>query len=406
MRKRRSRSGRSRHRSQRRGSGGNLGLGRLVRRVLKQPRRLVRRVLKQPKGPVGGWRLPLFAFGVFFIGIGLGIGIGMISQPGGDSESVTETRTEKARVVAEAPVEAPAKELAVSYTEFRTPLPNYEPPAPPSTTPETAALTPSPPPAAPVTDNGELPAWLRYAANVASFEGRSQIAVVIDDLGIDRRRSARAVTLPPPLTFSYLPYARDLPQQTADARAAGHELLVHLPMEPTNGADPGPNPLLTGLSQAELLKRLRWDLARFPEFVGVSNHMGSRFTADPQTMETVLEEIASRGLLFLDSRTTAKTVAPRLARRFGVPFAERNVFLDNDSDIESVRKRLSELEKMASHHGYAVGLGHPYDATLEALADWLPTLAERGFVLVPISSIVWRNLPDKLRVSLARVGEE
>jgi polysaccharide deacetylase 2 family uncharacterized protein YibQ len=365
--------------------------------------------LKQPKGPFRRWRLPLFAFGVFFVGIGLGIGIGMIAQPGSNpGGSSPGVGPEKARVVAEVPVEAPVEALTVPYTEFRTPLPSHEPPAPPPTptTPGLAAVAPSPSPAAPVVGGGPLPAWLRHAANAASFEGRSRIAVVIDDLGIDRRRSARAVTLPPPLTFSYLPYARDLPQQTADARAAGHELLVHLPMEPTNGANPGPRPLLTGLSRAELLERLRWDLDRFPAFVGVSNHMGSRFTADSQTMETVLEEIAARGLLFLDSRTTAKTVAPRLARRLGVPFAERNVFLDNDSDLESVRKRLAELEKMASHHGYAVGIGHPYDATLEALAGWLPTLEDRGFVLVPISSIVWRNLPEERRVSLARAPAE
>jgi polysaccharide deacetylase 2 family uncharacterized protein YibQ len=345
----------------------------------------------------------LFACGVFFVGIAIGTGIGMVARPGGGAgDSSPGVEPEKAGVMEEAPVE----DAAFSYTEFRTPLPSHEPPTTPPTTSEMAALAPLPPSPAPVTGDGELPAWLRYAVDAAPFKGRAQIAVVIDDLGMDRRRSARAVTLLSPLTFSYLPYARDLPQQTADARAAGHELLVHLPMEPTNGADPGPKPLLTELSQAELLKRLRWDLSRFSGFVGVSNHMGSRFTADPQSMGTVLEEISSRGLLFLDSRTTARTVAPRLARRLGVPFAERNVFLDNEVDIQSVRKRLVELEKMASHHGYAVGLGHPHDATLDALADWLPTLAERGFVLVPISSIVWRNLPDKLRVSLIRDREE
>ena len=220
------------------------------------------------------------------------------------------------------------------------------------------------------------------------------IAIVIDDAGIDRQRSLQAMTLKGPLTFAFLPYAHDLAAQTAAAYASGHELIVHLPMEPDDGlADPGPNALMTGLDHGEILRRLRWGLARFDGYVGVSNHMGSGFTADSSGMRTVMTELKARGLLFLDSRTTRESVAVRIARDLGVPHAERNVFLDNEVAPEAVRARLAELEQVARQDGFAVGIGHLHDVTLAELARWLPEVEGRGFALVPISAIVRRQRP-------------
>ncbi|MBK8909642.1 MAG: divergent polysaccharide deacetylase family protein [Rhodospirillales bacterium] len=233
------------------------------------------------------------------------------------------------------------------------------------------------------------PAWRRFAAASPERNGRPMVSVVIDDLGMDRRRTARTITLHGPLTLSFLPYAGDLPDQTARARAGGHELLVHVGMEPTSAfVDPGPNALLTGLAAAELRRRLVWGLARFDGYVGINNHMGSRFTADRDGMTVVMEELGSRGLLYLDSRTTPETVGPDAARRAGVPFAERSVFLDPLGGVATVQDQLREAEAVARRRGTAVAIGHPHDETLDALQAWLPGLDARGIALAPLSAVV------------------
>jgi len=224
---------------------------------------------------------------------------------------------------------------------------------------------------------------------VPATAGHPMIAVVIDDMGIDRRRSAQAAAFSKPLTLSYLAYARNLAKQAATARAAGHELLLHVPMEPRNRKlDAGPDVLLVDIEPDELRKRLNRGLDRFDSFVGINNHMGSRFTADAVGMTIVMEELKRRGLLFLDSRTTGGTVGPQVARRFGVPFAQRNIFLDNVNEVEAVNARLGDLERLARRNGFAIAIAHPRDATLKALAVWLEEVETRGFVLVPLSTVV------------------
>jgi polysaccharide deacetylase 2 family uncharacterized protein YibQ len=219
------------------------------------------------------------------------------------------------------------------------------------------------------------------------------IAVVLDDLGLNRPNTRRAIALPAPLTLAFLTYAPDLRAMTTAARQAGHELLLHLPMEPRGDHDPGPNPLVTGLERDDLMARLDWSLARFEGYVGVNNHMGSRFTGSVADLAPVLQEIQARGLLFLDSKTSSARVAAGLARRLALPFAERDVFLDNAfDDPAAIRRQLAELEATARRRGFAVAIGHPHDATLAELARWLPEAEQRGFALVPVSAIVRRAL--------------
>lgn len=240
-------------------------------------------------------------------------------------------------------------------------------------------------------EGGPQPAWKQYAVTVPEIRGRGMIAVVIDDLGVDRGRTAKVIGLKAPLTLSFLTYAQDLPRQTAQGRQHGHELMLHVPMEPSSTTmDPGPNVLTTRLSDPEIAQRLDWGLSRFEGYVGINNHMGSKFTGDARGMAVVMRELKRRGLLFLDSRTTGHTAGPEAALRAGVPFAERNVFLDNVDEVPEVRARLADLEAVASRHGYAIGIGHPRDATIAALADWIPRLKEKGLVLVPLTTIIER----------------
>jgi polysaccharide deacetylase 2 family uncharacterized protein YibQ len=237
------------------------------------------------------------------------------------------------------------------------------------------------------------PQWRRNAVATAEPGGAPMIAVVLDDLGLNRSNTRRAISLPAPLTLAFLTYARDLQAMTAAARQAGHELLLHLPMEPRGHHDPGPNPLVTGLERGDLLGRLDWSLARFEGYVGVNNHMGSRFTSSVADLAPVLQELQARGLLFLDSKTSSASVAAGLARRLALPFAARDVFLDNAfDDPAAIRRQLAELEATARRRGFAVAIGHPHDATLAELARWLPEAARRGFALVPVSAIVRRAL--------------
>lgn len=238
---------------------------------------------------------------------------------------------------------------------------------------------------APVVD---MPPWRQFALATPILKGKPVIAIVIDDMGVDRRRSNRMIGFQGPLTLSFLTYAKDLKEQGAQARAKGHELMLHVSMEPSsNKVDPGPNVLLVGQKPETILQRLRWGLDRFEGFVGINNHMGSKFTSHVASMRVVIQELKKRGLLFLDSRTSGRTVGAKLARRAGVPYVERNVFLDHDDDVEKIKAQLKTVENIARKRGRSVAIGHPRDATLKALEGWLSTVTSKGFQLVPISAL-------------------
>lgn len=236
---------------------------------------------------------------------------------------------------------------------------------------------------------GSEPAWRRHAVTVGNEVGKPMIAIVIDDMGLDQRRSAAAMALPGPLTLAFMPYGRDLARQTAAARAAGHELIVHVAMQPLGTAnDPGPNALMVELPAAEISRRLDWALASFDGYVGINNHMGSRFTTDRAGMDVVMAALKARGLLFLDSRTGQHSVGASTAAAHRVPYAARHIFLDNEISASEVSMQLAETERVARQTGVAVAIGHPHDVTIGVLKAWLPSLAEKNFVLMPISGVV------------------
>ena len=232
------------------------------------------------------------------------------------------------------------------------------------------------------------PAWRRHAVPFRDLNSRPLVAIVIDDVGLDRPRSKRAWELPGPLTISFLPYARDLREQARAARGRGHELMLHLPMEPAGRNDPGPGALLVSMSDAEIRQRTATALASFEGFAGVNNHMGSRFTAFRPGMETVLHQLRPRGLMFLDSRTTKESVGDLAAHELGVPVIVRHVFLDDDDSVEAVRRKLAEAEAVARRQGFVVAIGHPHEATLQALSEWLPTVQGKGLALAPATAVL------------------
>ena len=255
----------------------------------------------------------------------------------------------------------------------------------PAVAPPPAPVAAAAPPAAPA-----LPAWRRHAVAVAANDPRPKIAVVIDDMGVMRARTAQAIALPGPLTFAWFPFARDLPQQMGEAARRGHEALLHMPMQAhTNSiVQTGPDPLRVDLPAEVNLARLRAAIAAVPGVVGLNNHMGSVATRDPDLMQLVALQVRAHDMLFLDSVVIPHSAALPAAEAAGVPSAARDVFIDNSGNPGVIRGQLAAIEAFSRRHGYAIAIGHPRPHTLAALEEWLPTLAGKGFVLWPIAATV------------------
>lgn len=233
------------------------------------------------------------------------------------------------------------------------------------------------------------PEWSENAPKLDAAPGQARVIIVIDDLGVSRGYSKEVLELPGPLTLAFLPYAEGLEPLVEQGRRNGHEIIVHMPMEPMDqNLDMGGIYLDTDQTPEEFDAMLEKGLNAFEGYVGINNHMGSRLTQDRAAMSKVMGELHERGLLFLDSRTIGSSVAAETAAAFQVPYAVRDVFLDHDESLEAVRESLKQTERLALKYGQAIAIGHPKRHTIDALKEWMPTLAEKGITLVPVSAVV------------------
>jgi uncharacterized protein len=223
---------------------------------------------------------------------------------------------------------------------------------------------------------------------VPVLPGEVHVALVIDDLGRSLPEIDDLERLGVPLTYAVLPFEEETPRVVAELRRRGSEVICHLPMEPKNGADPGPGALRLGMTRDELRTSTVAALAAVPGAVGVNNHMGSGLSADAGSMEAILKVLAARGLFFLDSRTSAESVGYRVATALGVPAAERQVFLDDDPRPEAVHAQFQRLLDLARQRGAAIAIGHPHPATLAALAAEVPRALSLGYQFVPVSYLM------------------
>lgn len=258
----------------------------------------------------------------------------------------------------------------------------------------TSPALPSPEPsrgAKPVID--PEPALEAPRANLPSL---GRIAVVIDDLGRSLQDLERIERLAAPVTYAVLPYESKTAEVAAAVRARGGELVCHLPMEPENGKNPGPGALHADMSEAELAEATRRAVAAVPGAVGVNNHMGSRMSADADAMRAILEVLVGQKLFFLDSRTSADSVAFRTARTLGLAAAERQVFLDTDANPDAIREQFERLLRLARERGQAIAIGHPYRETLDVLEAEIQKARREGFEFVPVSQLLEDagGLPD------------
>ncbi len=220
------------------------------------------------------------------------------------------------------------------------------------------------------------------------FGDKPVIAVVIDDMGVNVGRTHDIISLRAPLTSSFLTYGLHLSRQIEQAKAAGHEIMAHVPMEPHKNIYVAPDGLTVNMEDDVLKQNFEVMLAKFPGIRGINNHMGSKFTENRQKMSDIMEILRKYNLFFLDSKTTPKSVGKEIAGEYGVEYAHRHVFLDNQNDKAYILKQLAAAEHIAAKNGYAVAIGHPKSQTYEALKTWLPTLENKNLKLVHMSEIV------------------
>lgn len=216
------------------------------------------------------------------------------------------------------------------------------------------------------------------------------IAIVIDDLGMSVKQAREILALPGAVTFAVLPGLAQSRKVAEMAQQKNREVLIHLPMEYRNGnGRPAPGMLRSDMTPMEFLNTVSDDVESVPGAHGISNHEGSALTENKEAMKFLMAELKARNLMFLDSLTSAKSVAYATAKEFGLKAAKRDVFLDNESDNAAyIRKQLEELTDLAKKHGRAIGIGHPHPATISELRKWLAETDQQGIELVPVSRLM------------------
>ncbi|PQA88086.1 divergent polysaccharide deacetylase family protein [Hyphococcus luteus] len=232
---------------------------------------------------------------------------------------------------------------------------------------------------------------LRYYAR--PFDGdRSlpRIAVIVGGLGLNATVTERAIDdLPPEVSLSFAPYAKNLDFWTKKARQAGHEVLIELPMEGygANVKALGAAALLTSRSEAENLQRLDWLMARFGAYFAATNYLGAKFSADADAIAPVLKRLREAGVGYIDDTGAAG----RAGAETGLAMASVSRMIPaaaDDADLRAVERELRQLEKIAERDGQALGKTYAYAATIEALAEWTRTLERKGFEKAPASALL------------------
>ncbi len=228
------------------------------------------------------------------------------------------------------------------------------------------------------------------AAMATTHAAQPAVAIIIDDIGYRYAEGKRAVALPGPVACAVIPNTPHGAAMAQVAHARGKEILLHLPMQPLDPERPvGDEGIALDTTRAGVTNALLQGIDSVPHVSGVNNHMGSLITRHPGHMTWLMHDLRDRRLFFIDSVTTEQSVALAMAREQGVAATRRDVFLDYEQATEAqVTARLEQLLAVAEQQGQAVGIGHPYPATMAVLERELPRLERRGVRLVPVSEII------------------
>lgn len=251
-----------------------------------------------------------------------------------------------------------------------------------------AALGPKPGGARPANAaQAEKPPRERFAQKFDPAETRPRVAVIVTGLGLSREASQRAIDeLPPAATLAFSPYAENLAPLIRRARDKGHEILIAVPMEPADPKrrDAGPAALSVAHSEGATRQRFHWMLGRVHSHVGVIGDLGDRFARDPVAMKPLLEEMAAKGLLYVENQLES---AEPSGISNGVPMATVAVWLDRDLSAEAIGREAAAAEAEARRVGSVVVVARPYPATLEHLSAWMKSFAAKGLVAAPVTAV-------------------
>ncbi len=203
---------------------------------------------------------------------------------------------------------------------------------------------------------------------------------VLDDVGYTISELERFLEIDVPMTVSVLPHLPYSSEAAREAAAAGHDVMLHMPMEPQNDEDPGPGAIMVRHSSEEVRRRIESALASVPDAIGANNHMGSAATADTEIVREVLSTLSSKGLFFLDSYTSVESTVAEVAAELSLPAIQRTIFVDHDTDPEAMREAIEQGIDHAGRYGAAVLIGHVQTPTLPPLLVEAAEKAERRAV--------------------------
>ncbi|RUZ79975.1 divergent polysaccharide deacetylase family protein [Mesorhizobium sp. M7A.F.Ca.US.006.01.1.1] len=218
----------------------------------------------------------------------------------------------------------------------------------------------------------------------------ARVAIVIGGLSVSQTGTQAAIAkLPAEVTLAFAPQGNSIGRWMQAARQSGHEIVMQVPLEPFDypKVNPGRNTLTVAASADENLKSLHWALSRTTNYTGVMNYMGARFSADAAAMEPFIAELGKRGLAYIDDGSSARSLAPDLALKDGVPFVSGDMAIDAVQDRGEILKKLDSLEATARAKGTAVGIGSAFDLTVDTVSSWVVEAKKRGIEIVPISAV-------------------
>ncbi|MEM1364503.1 MAG: divergent polysaccharide deacetylase family protein [Pseudomonadota bacterium] len=220
--------------------------------------------------------------------------------------------------------------------------------------------------------------------------GTARVAIVVGGLGLSQTGTEDAIDrLPGAVTLAFAPYGNSLQRWVEKARRDGHELMIQAPLEPFDYPinDPGPHTLRVDIDQNENRKRLHWVLGRISNYVGVMNFMGARFAANRAAMQGLMQELNSRGLMYLDDGSALRSEAGSLAASLGMPFVKSGLLLDANPEADAVQAQLLKLEQAAREQGVAIATASAYPASIRRIAEWVKAAEKKGIDVVPISAL-------------------
>jgi hypothetical protein len=244
----------------------------------------------------------------------------------------------------------------------------------------------------PIRDSQEKHGTDSIAPKDKTSRARKRVAILIDDIGYDLSPLYELLKIDASLTFAVLPHYAHSVDAANILHKAKREILLHLPMEPHAFPDenPGTGALLTSMSDRQIKEQVDKDLDAIPYLSGVNNHMGSKFMEDEAKLNIVFTQLKKRDLFFVDSRTTPLTKGKEVAKKLGLRFVSRKIFIDNDYDYMTIFRNLTTRidGEFARKSEAVVMIGHPHLKTIQALKEAIPVLKARGIDVVPVSALV------------------